>query len=263
MSAGPLDQGAVRRRIRGGGITSGCFAGMASPMAVEVMAAAGVDWVVLDLEHGGGGEEQVGPAVVAAGAYGASVLVRVETPERLRIGRVLDAGAAGVMIPRVESAEQVRSIMRHLRYPPRGDRGVATYNRSIRWGLDKEALAQADDRVTTIVQIETLQALAEADEIAAIDGVDVLFVGPLDLSYAVGHPVDFEAPEFTEALARVLAAAERHQVAAGILCPGPEVAARRRREGFRFLAVGSDSTLLAAATSAAMAQAREGSPAAG
>lgn len=252
ISRSPLDRGTTRARIREGQITSGCFAGMASPMAIEVMAAAGVDWVVLDLEHGGGGEEQVGPAVTAAGGYGASVMVRVETPDRLRIGRVLDAGAAGVMLPRIHSAQQVREALAHLRYPPEGDRGVATYNRSVRWGLDREALESANREITTIVQIETQDALAEVDEIAAVQGVDVLFVGPLDLSYAVGHPLDFSAEEFISALETVRAAARRHSVAAGILSPTPEAAAQRREEGFSFLAVGSDSTLLAGAAAAAM-----------
>lgn len=254
LPSSPLDRGATRRRINDGHVTSGCFVGLASPMAVEIVAAAGVDWVVLDLEHGGGGEEQVGPAVTAAGAYGASALVRVETPDRLRIGRVLDAGAAGVMLPRVNSAQQVQEALAHLRYPPYGDRGVATYNRSVRWGMDREALDRANQEITTIVQIETREALAEVDQIAAVEGVDVLFVGPLDLSYAVGHPLDFSAEEFTAALESVRTAARRHGVAAGILSPTPEAAVQRREEGFTFLAVGSDSTLLAGAAASAMQQ---------
>lgn len=257
-SPNPLDRGATRSRIREGQVTSGCFAGMASPMAIEVMAAAGVDWVVLDLEHGAGGEEQVGSAVTSAGGYGASVLVRVETPDRLRIGRVLDAGAAGVMLPRIRSAGEVRDALAHCRYPPQGDRGVATYNRSVRWGLDRDALVSANREITTVVQIETLEALADVDEIAAVEGVDVLFVGPLDLSYAVGQPLDFSAREFTSALEAVRAAAERHGVAAGILSPTPDAALQRRDEGFSFLAVGSDSTLLAGATANAMEQVRSG-----
>lgn len=253
VPAGPLDRGRLRRRLLAGETVPGCFAGLASPMAVEVMAASGAGWVLVDLEHGGGGEEQVGPAVAAAGSYGTAVLVRVERPDRVRIGRALDAGAAGVMLPRIESADEVRGLLRHLRYPPEGDRGVATYNRAIRWGQDRNALATANDEPAGIVQIETLGALEQIEEIAALDGADVLFIGPLDLSYALGVPLDFGAPAFTDAVKRVLAAAERHGKAAGILSPTAQAAADRKAEGFRFLAVGSDSTLLASAVSGAMA----------
>ncbi|WP_232252789.1 HpcH/HpaI aldolase family protein [Brevibacterium casei] len=225
----------------------GTFAGLGSVTAVEVLAAAGLDWVLIDLEHGGGDERSVGDAVSAAGGYGAAVLVRVETPDRIRIGRVLDAGAAGVMLPRVESVEEVEAIIPHLHYPPHGDRGVATYNRSVRWGMDRGALATGSANVLTIVQIETAGALADVDAIAGHPDVDVVFVGPLDLSYALGVPLDFDAAEFQDALKAVVVAAQRHGTAAGILCANPEIAAVRAGQGFSFLPVGSDATLLASA----------------
>src|SRR6185312_13618635 len=105
----------------------GTFVGAASPVAAEVCAAAGVDWLLIDLEHGSGGEEQVRAVVPAAAAYGVPTVVRVESAARIRIGRVLDLGAAGVMLPRLDTADQVREALAHLYYPPRGDRGVATY----------------------------------------------------------------------------------------------------------------------------------------
>lgn len=241
----PLDKGALAKRIRAGEVTVGSFAGLGSTMAIEVLAAAGLDWVLVDLEHGGGDEASIGDAAAAAGGYGTATVVRVEAPDRIRIGRALDAGAAGVMLPRVSSAAEVADIIPHLHYPPRGDRGVATYNRSLRWGMDKAALETSNDEVLTIVQIETTGALAEADDIAALDAVDVLFVGPLDLSYALGVPLDFEAPAFRDALDTVVAAARRHGKSAGILSANSVVAATRAEQGFTFLPVGSDSTLLA------------------
>lgn len=244
----PLNRGALARRIREGHRTVGSFSGLGTPAAAEVMAAAGAEWVLLDLEHGGGTEEHVGPTAVATGAYGAATLVRVEQTDRIRIGRALDAGAAGVMLPRLSSAEEVREAVRHLRYPPEGDRGVATYNRAVRWGLDREALRRSDREAIAIVQIETIGALEEVEEIAAIDGVDVLFVGPLDLSYALGTPLDFDSEAFRAAVERVLAAASSAGICAGTLSPTAEAAQERAEQGFRFLAVGSDSTLLAAAT---------------
>ena len=241
----PLDRGALAERIRAGETTTGSFAGLGSTMAVEVLAAAGLDWILVDLEHGGGDEASIGDAVAAAGGYGAAVLVRVETPDRIRIGRALDAGAAGVMLPLVNSAAEVATIVPHLHYPPLGDRGVATYNRSLRWGMDKAGLATSNDEVLGIVQIETADALAEVDDIAALDAVDVLFVGPLDLSYALGVPLDFDAPVFRDALEAVVAAARKHGKSAGILSPDAQAAATRAAQGLTFLPVGSDSTLLA------------------
>ncbi|WP_291278376.1 aldolase/citrate lyase family protein [Galactobacter sp.] len=236
------DATSVVARILSGERTIGTFAGLGSTTAIEVLAAAGLDWVLVDLEHGGGDESQVGDAVAAAGAYGAATLVRVESAERIRIGRVLDAGAAGVMLPRIASAEQVEESLKHFSYPPLGDRGVATYNRSVRWGLDKAALEA--DPALVIVQIETLGALDQVERIAAIPGVDVLFIGPLDLSYALGTPLDFSSEPFKAAVDRVIKAAKDHGKSAGILSATTDIAAGRAEEGFTFLPVGSDATLL-------------------
>lgn len=123
-------------------LTIGTFLGMGSPMAAEIAAVAGADWVLLDLEHGGSGEDLIGPTVVAGMAYSIPTLVRVESSERIRIGRALDAGAAGVMIPRLETIEQVTEVVKHMSYPPFGDRGVATYNRSAKWGRDLTGLTE-------------------------------------------------------------------------------------------------------------------------
>jgi len=240
----PLDNGAFKARLAAGETVHGIFSGLASPMAAEVAAAAGADFVLLDLEHGGGGEEQVGPTVVATGAYGVPTLVRVETGERIRIGRALDSGAAGIMVPRITSATEAEDAIAHFHYPPFGDRGVASYNRAAAWGMNPAAL---DGRCTStaIVQIETLGALADVERIAAIEGVDVLFVGPLDLSYALGAPRDFTGVNFVAALEKVVSAAKTHGVTPGILAGDLTAAKRFMDMGFRFIAHSSDSVLLA------------------
>lgn len=251
--AGPLAAGrALRARFRAGERTVGTFLGLGSVTAAEVCASAGLDWVLVDLEHGGGAEHQVGATVAAAGAYGAATLVRVEQPERIRIGRVLDAGAAGVMLPRIASAAEAEAALRHLRYPPAGDRGVATYNRAARWGGEVAALDLADERAAGVVQIETRGAVDELDAIAAVDGADVLFVGPQDLSYALGVPRDFAAPVFQEALDRVVAACRAHGKVAGILTNDRAGAEAYLARGFGFIAIGSDATLLASTVRAAL-----------
>ena len=240
----PLDHGAFKKRVSTGEATFGIFLGLATPMSIEIAAIAGLDWVLLDLEHGPGSEDQVGSVVTTAGAYGITSLVRVEYDDRIRINSVLDAGIAGVMVPRVENAAQVREIVTHFSTPPFGDRGVATYNRGALWGQDIGFLDRAS-QATCIIQIETVGALDSVADIAAIDGVDILFVGPADLSFALGVPRDFKNPIFLSALDRVLKAAKSCGKQAGILAPNGSSAAEYQQMGFNFIGIASDSILLA------------------
>jgi 4-hydroxy-2-oxoheptanedioate aldolase len=253
----PLDRGRLRARLAAGEPTLGTFVGAASAVTAEACAAAGVDWLVLDLEHGSGGEEQVRDVVPAAGAYGVPTVVRVESAARIRIGRVLDLGAAGVMLPRMDTAEEVREAVRHLRYPPDGDRGVATYNRASRFALDPGALRRARAEVLGVVQIESAPAVEQVEQIAAVDGVDVLFVGPQDLSHNLGVPFDLQAPAYVAAVERIQTAAGRHGKACGLLVGDGAAAAARQADGWTFVAIGSDTTLLAAAVAGELGRARQ------
>ena len=176
-----------------------------------------------------------------------AMFARVESPERIRTGRLLDAGVTGVMFPRLETVDDVRAAVSHLRYPPEGDRGVATYNRVYDFGLRPEGLVTANDAVVGIIQVESRRALTAAAEIAAVPGVDVLFVGPRDLSTDLGCPGRFDHPEFERALEQVLAAAKDTGITAGILAGDAAQAARYAALGFRFVGVGSDASLLARA----------------
>jgi 4-hydroxy-2-oxoheptanedioate aldolase len=256
LNHGPLNHGALAAAVRSGVPTLGTFIGTASPLAAEVCAAAGVDWVLLDLEHGAGGEEQIRDVVPAAGSYGVPTVVRVESAARIRMGRVLDSGAAGIMLPRLNAVDEVGEAIRHLYYPPAGDRGVATYNRACRFGLDPGALDRANAEVLGVVQIESAAAVAVADQIAALDGVDVLFVGPRDLSHDLDVPGDLTAPAFIEATDQVLTACRRHGKAPGLLVSDGTAAARRLEQGWSFVGIGSDATLLAAAVGAELGRAR-------
>jgi len=250
-----LDRGRLKARLRKGETTYGTFLGAGTAVTAEVCAAAGVDWVLLDLEHGGGGEEQARGVVPAAASYGVPTIVRSESTERIRAGRLLDLGAAGVMFPRIGGPEDAASAIAHLRYPPQGDRGVATYNRMCHYGLDPSALERSDGEVLGVVQIETAEALSTVEEIAALDGVDVLFVGPRDLSLALGVPGNLGAPVYREALQRVLAAAQENGKAAGLLVPDGAAAATMTAAGWQFLAIGSDTTILANAVAAELRRA--------
>lgn len=231
---------ALRRRLLAGEALFGTFLGLGSALAAEACALAGFDWLLVDLEHGGGDDSTFLQQQLAAQAHDVPVLVRVESGERIRAGRALDLGAAGVMVPRLESAAEARQAVRHMSYPPSGDRGVATYNRACGFGLWPEMLDAVPG--LCVIQVESRDAVEQIEEIAAVDGIDVLFVGPRDLSHDLGVPGDTSAPVFRSALKRVLATG----IPAGILAPDAVTARRYADEGFRFVGVGSDASLLAA-----------------
>jgi 4-hydroxy-2-oxoheptanedioate aldolase len=241
----------LREILRDGTTTFGTFASLGSALAAEACAVAGFDWLLIDLEHGAGGEDALVGQILAAAAHGVPAVVRVESDDRIRAGRVLDAGAAGVMFPRLDSAAEAAAAIAHLRYPPAGDRGVATYNRSCAYGLNPGVLDTANEHVLGVVQIETVAALDAVEAIAATADVDVLFVGPRDLSHALGVPGDLGAPAYREALSRVLAAARANGVAAGVLAADRAAAEAYAGDGFTFVGVGSDASLLASAARAA------------
>jgi 2-keto-3-deoxy-L-rhamnonate aldolase RhmA len=156
------------------------------------------------------------------------------------------------MFPRLDTPEEVTTSVSHLWYPPQGDRGIATYNRARQFGGDARSSSDVNDDVLCVVQIETSSALTNVEAIATTPGVDVLFVGPSDLSAALGCPGQLDSAIYLEALDRVVAAANDADVGAGILVGDPDDVQRHIDRGFSFVAVASDSALLRrAATSAA------------
>jgi 2-keto-3-deoxy-L-rhamnonate aldolase RhmA len=246
----------IRARLAAGETLFGTFLGLGSSLAAEACAVAGFDWLLVDLEHGAGDERALLQQQLAAEARRVPMLARVESAERIRTGRLLDTGVAGIMFPRLESVEEVATAVRHLRYPPEGDRGVATYNRVYDFGLHPEGLATANDSVVGVVQVESRQAVEAAAGMAALPGVDVLFIGPRDLSTDLGCPGRFDHPEFVSALDQVLAAAKNAGISAGILAGDAAQAAAYTDLGFRFVGVGSDASLLARAAADTVARLR-------
>jgi 2-dehydro-3-deoxyglucarate aldolase/4-hydroxy-2-oxoheptanedioate aldolase len=224
---------------------------LGSALAAEVCALSGFDWLLVDLEHGAGGEEALVGQILAGAAHGVPVIVRVEAAERIRMGHVLDLGVAGVMLPRLNTPDEVREALRHLWYPPQGDRGVAGYNRAREFGGDGREPQEVNDSILSVVQIESVSALESVSEIAAIPGVDVLFVGPSDLSTSMGIPGQFDAPELLAAFDAVIAAAREQKISAAILAGDLSRVEPLSVRGFDFIAVGSDSSLLRGAARAA------------
>ncbi len=241
----------LRERVRAGGATRGTMLNLGSALAAEVCALSGFDWLLVDLEHGAGGEEALTGQILAGAAHGVPVIVRVEAAERIRVGHVLDLGVAGVMFPRLNTPDEVREALRHLWYPPEGDRGVAGYNRARQYGGDGRDPKEVNDSILSVVQIESVSALENVEEIAAIPGVDVLFVGPSDLSTSMGIPGQFDAPELLAAFDAVIAAARRQKISVAILAGDLSRVEPLSARGFDFIAVGSDSSLLRGAARAA------------
>ena len=246
-----------RERLLARTTLAGCFLNTGSAVAAEICAGAGFDWVLLDLEHGSATEANVLPQLQAIAASGVTPIVRIEANERPRFTKALDAGAEGVMVPRVADAGDAACAVAHLRFGPAGVRGVALLNRAGGYGeRGRENVDTFDERAVGIVQIESPGAVADADAIAAIDGVDCLFVGPSDLTHALGIFQQTEHELYTQALRAVRDAAERHGKATGVLVPGAAEAARYRELGFTLIAVGSDTSYLAAGARAAVAAGR-------
>jgi 2-keto-3-deoxy-L-rhamnonate aldolase RhmA len=242
-----------RRRLASGETLVGSFVNLGSALVAEVMGIAGFDWLVLDLEHGAGGEPEALAQMQALAHTRVAPLVRIEAIEPARFLRVLDMGAAGVVVPRLRSVDDARRCVEYCRYS--GSRGVARYNRSWHWGATDRQLADADAEVVCAVQIETREALEAIDEIAAVEGADVLFVGPADLAHALGIRGGPDHPELLARVEEVAAAAKAHGKAAGMLVRTLAQAELYRDRGFTFLGVGSDSGFLvegARATAAAL-----------
>jgi len=247
----------IRRRILDGELLIGAWSDMGSPPATEIAGRAGFDWLIADLEHGAGTEAGLMSVLMAAELTGAAAFVRPQSGERLRIGRALDLGAAGIMIPRLDTAAQVEEAVSYLRYPPDGVRGVALRTRGARLGTVSHADVQSINRdIVGIIQIESPSAVREADAIAAIDGVDVLFVGPADLSHSLRVPGRFDDPTYLGALDTVVAACRSHGKAAGILLYDAAGFGPHIERGFRFLGVGSEGSFIAEGAKAALAAAR-------
>lgn len=243
-----FDAASFRQRARQGDRLGGSWLSLASSVTAEIAGRSGLDWVLIDAEHGVGDEGALVPQLqgVLAGGPCASV-VRVAANDPVRFKRVLDLGAHGVMVPWIRSLEEAEAAVQAARYPPRGIRGAASITRATGFGTRPFGAyhESAHDEVTLIIQIEHPGALAAADEIAALDGVDVLFVGPLDLSVSLGCPQDFEHPEFLAALERVREAAVSHGKAAGILAMKEAHVKAWGALGYSFMAMGSDGGMVA------------------
>ena len=236
----------LKHRLKQGETLNGCWLNLGTSITAEIVGSAGFDWVLIDLEHGAGVEKDVLHQLQALEHTSAATIVRVESTQRQRIHRILDMGAEGIMCPRISNAAEAMDVARGLHYPPNGQRGVAKMVRATRFGKDfNDYFKNAKDNILGIVQIETAEVLNHLEAVAAIDGIDVLFIGPSDLSMELGIFGQFDHPLFRDALKATVSAARKAGKATGILLINPDDYKIYHDLGIRFIASGSDATFVA------------------
>ena len=248
----------LRSRLAHGGTALGTMVFEFNTLGLpRILANAGADFVLIDLEHTGWGVEGIRPLLAAARAEDVPFLVRVQGSARHLISPVLDVGARGVMVPMVDDAIDAERVVQVARFSPNGGRGFGLlYPDQLEAGVGS-VIDAAEAETLVILQIETVLGLDHVEEIAVTPGIDVLWVGQFDLSIAMGIPGKFDDPRLRESEDRVLAACSASGVAAGVLVGSVEVARTMISRGFRMIALGSDIDLYGGSLRAGLDALRE------
>ena len=222
----------------------GCWCALGSPITTEVLGLAGFDWLLLDSEHGPNDVLSLVPQLMALKDSPSAPVVRPHWNDGVVVKRLLDIGFFNFLFPYIQSAEEARRAVASTRYPPEGTRGVAVAHRSNRYGMVERYQEQIDDNIAVVVQIESRAAVDAVDQIAAVPGVDGLFIGPSDLAAGFGHRGHPEHEEVQAAVRRVFQSAAACGKPAGILAPIEADARRYMDLGATIVAVGSDVAVL-------------------
>nr|WP_113868096.1 2-dehydro-3-deoxyglucarate aldolase [Brenneria salicis]NMN90715.1 2-dehydro-3-deoxyglucarate aldolase [Brenneria salicis ATCC 15712 = DSM 30166]RBP60175.1 5-dehydro-4-deoxy-D-glucarate aldolase [Brenneria salicis ATCC 15712 = DSM 30166]RLM30035.1 2-dehydro-3-deoxyglucarate aldolase [Brenneria salicis ATCC 15712 = DSM 30166] len=246
----PLLPNRFRQDIRQGKTLIGCWCALGNPITTEVLGLAGFDWLVLDGEHAPNDVMTFIPQLMALQGSRSAPVVRPPCNEPVIIKRLLDIGFNNFLIPFVESEEEAVRAVASTRYPPVGIRGVSVAHRSNGYGTEPDYFATINQHITVMVQIESQQGVDNLDAIAAVDGVDGIFVGPGDLSAALGYLGQPNHPEVQRVIRHIFERAAAHHKPCGILAPAEADARRYLEWGATFVAVGSDLGVFRGATQA-------------
>ena len=234
----------LRGKLAGGQPAIGIFSKVLDSAFVEAAGLAGLDFIILDNEHGHSSLETIHNHVRAARLGGVTSIVRVKGTDAHAIGSALDSGAGGVQVPNVETAEQARAAVQAARFHPLGARGVCRFVRAADYGArDRADYFSGSNECVLVLQVEGLEGVANLDAILAVPGFDVLFVGPYDLSQAAGKPGQIDAPEVRALIDRIAATAKAAGKALGIFCDTPEALARYREQGIAYIAHSVDVSI--------------------
>lgn len=237
----------LKQQLATGDAPAGTWVSLASPAAAEMVAGLGFDFVVVDTEHAPLSTESVGNVVRAVNAASdADVVVRLPENDPVPVKRVLDLGVDGVMAPQVNTVADAEALVEAVRYPPEGIRGVAGSRASDYGRTLGEYFATANDEVAVLPQIETTQAVEHARDIASVEGVDALFVGPADLSADMDRFGDYEDPAYAEAIDRIVEATAAAEVPLGTIATADDEIDFWLDRGVDFMVVGTDIGYLTA-----------------
>lgn len=232
-------------RLQSGEAQIGLWLGLADPYCAELAANAGFDWLLIDGEHAPNDLPGMLGQLQAVAPYPSHPVIRLVIGDTAMIKQVLDIGVQTLLVPMVESAEQARELVRAMHYPPKGVRGVGSaLARASRWNSIPGYLDKADEQMCLLVQIENQEGLANLDAIAAVEGVDGVFIGPADLSASMGFRGNPGHPEVQAAIEDAIARIQKAGKAAGILSADQKLAKRYIELGAAFVAVGVDTTVL-------------------
>lgn len=235
----------LKERIRSGDVVHGCWINLASTVSAEIVGNAGFDWLLIDLEHGAGDVAIMYQQLQALSGLASTPIVRIDQLSKPKVQRILDAGATGIMFPQIQSPLEADEAIRMMYYPPRGGRGMAKMVRATGFGRHaNEYITDVEKNLVGVIQIETLNALQNIEGIAATDGVDVLFVGPSDLSLALGIFGQLDHALYQQAINDVAKAAKKHGKAIGVLLQDVNEYDMYYQLGYRFLACGADSAFV-------------------
>ena len=216
----------------------------AAPATAEAMGYSGFDFLVVDMEHVPIEVSDLAHILRAIGCTPADAVVRLAWNDQVLVKRVLDAGAQTIMLPFVQTAEEARLAVSYAKYPPEGVRGVAAVHRGSRFGRAADYLKRANDQVAVIVQLETPEAIERMPEIAAVPGIDALFVGPGDLAAAMGHIGNIAHPEVQALIEKAARMAREAGKPVGIVGPNPDMVRRFIGYGYGYVAVASDIAMM-------------------
>ena len=252
----PAPENKLKKALANGEMQIGLWLGTAHPMVAEIAASAGYDWCLIDGEHGPNDVPLILSQLQAMNGAAASAVVRVPIGQDWLLKQVLDIGAQTVMVPMVETADQAAAMVRAMRYPPDGARGVGnTMVRASGYNAITDYATTANDEICLIVQVESATAIENIDAIAAVEGVDVVFIGPSDLSADMGYTGNAAAPEVKAAIKHAVERITAAGKAAGIIGGGDFV--EMRDLGVTFLGLAADVSLYAQAVRELARETRE------
>ncbi|HKW83033.1 MAG TPA: 2-dehydro-3-deoxyglucarate aldolase [Burkholderiaceae bacterium] len=239
-----------KRRLLAGERLIGCWCSLANPITTEVLGVAGFDWILLDGEHSPNDIITFIPQLMALKDSASAPIVRPSWNNPVELKRLLDGGFYNFLIPFIESADEAKRAVAATRYPPQGFRGVSVSQRSNKFGSVKDYFTGINDQICVMVQIESRKGVEAVAEIAKVDGIDGIFVGPSDLAAGFGHLGNANHPEVQAAMAQIIAAAQAAGKPIGILAPVEADARRYMEQGVTFVAVGSDLGVFRSGTQA-------------